>query len=161
MNVYPLFFNHGGLVAGRGFLAHVRIQGRCLLEETDEEFVSFFGVNPGGVAGQGSTQDEARRDFLEHLRLVVFDFASEALSFEHFKELVEAFVAETNRPSEAQWLEAVAAVRAGEVDRSGYSRTLPAEQPPAAIVVRVRESSPAAIAPDMNQQDDMRVAACG
>lgn len=160
MKVFPLFFSHGGMAAGRGFLAHVEIHGRLLLEETDKDFFSFFGVNPGGVAGQGSTQVEARRDFLEEIRLVVFDLAAEASSFPEFRELVEEFVRDTNKPTEALWLEAVQGVRSGAIDKSGFSTLLPAERPSKAVVRLIHEFSPS-INPDLNQSEQVGIAACG
>lgn len=123
MKHYPLIFGpHGGLVAGNGFIAHVLIRGRCLLEETDDEFVSIFGVNPGAVASDGANSGEAYHGFLERIRLIVFDFADEAEGFESFRGSVEQFVRETNRPNERLWEAAVARVRAGELDLDGVRR---------------------------------------
>ena len=62
MKTYPIIFGpHGGLVAGNGFVASVAIRGRCLFEETGEDFVSVLGVNPGAVASDGETIGEAYR----------------------------------------------------------------------------------------------------
>lgn len=123
MNIYPIIFGpHGGLVAGNGFIAHVSIRGRCLLEETDEEFVSILGVNPGAVAGDGANSGEAYRDFLERVRLIVFDLADEAPGFEQFEESVIQFVEQTNGPNEDLWRAAVSRVRAGEIDLEGVRR---------------------------------------
>ncbi|MFW6195558.1 MAG: hypothetical protein ACOC5M_03440 [Chloroflexota bacterium] len=123
MTLYPIIFGpHGGLVAGNGFIAHVLIRGRCLLEETDEEFVSILGVNPGAVAGDGANSGEAYYDFLERVRLVVFDLADEAGNFEAFRASVRQFVYQTNKPNEQLWKAAVTRVRAGEIDLNGVRR---------------------------------------
>lgn len=123
MKHYPLIFGPiGGLVAGNGFIARVQIRGRCLLEETDTNFYSVLGVNPGAVAGDGDTISEAHHSFLEGVRLNVFETASEASDFDEFKVLVERFVRQTNRPNEALWRAAVERVRAGEVDIEGVRR---------------------------------------
>lgn len=123
MKVYPLIFGpHGGLVAGNGFIAHVLIRGRCLLEETDQDFVSILGVNPGAVAGDGANSGEAYHDFLERVRLIIIDLADEADTFEAFRERVNQFVQQTNKPNEELWKDAVSRVRAGEVDLDGVRR---------------------------------------
>jgi len=123
MKHYPLIFGpHGGLVAGNGFIAHIVIRGRCLLEQTAKDFVSVFGVNPGAVAGDGADMGEAYRDLLENVKLNVLSIADEADDFDEFKALVEDFVYGTNRPYEALWQAAVAAVRAGEIDLEGVRR---------------------------------------
>jgi hypothetical protein len=160
MDRIPLFFNRSILVAGRGFIARVSIEGRCILERTGEGFVSFLGVNPGAAAGQGETQSDAYHDFLETVRLVVVDLAEEAPDFEPFKSLVESFVLETNRPFETAWRTAVADVHAGKVDRSDFPGVVDAERPVSVNVELIAEeragrTAPARqLAPDLNQQDE-------
>jgi len=138
MKHYPLIFGpHGGLVAGNGFIAQVQIRGRCLLEETGENFFSILGVNPGAVAGDGTNTGEAYRDFLEGIRLNVFEIADEAIDFGAFKAEVERFVGQTNGPHEALWNDAVARVRSGEVDLEGVRR----EDADSAVWVKVERVS--------------------
>lgn len=123
MKLYPLIFGpHGGLVAGQGFVAHVVIRGRCLLEETAEDLYSVLGVNPGAVAGDGENMGEAHHDFLERVRLVVIEIADEATDFGDFKAQVEEFVYRTNKPNEKLWNAAVEQVRKGKVDLEGVRR---------------------------------------
>jgi hypothetical protein len=123
MNRYPILFGPiGGLVAGNGFIAHVLIRGRCILEETSEDFSSALGVNPGAVAGDGANLSEAYHDLLERVHLVVFDIAEEAENFDAFADQVRRFVLETNRPNEGDWKTAVAKVRSGELDLEGVRR---------------------------------------
>ena len=137
MKHYPLIFPpHGSLVAGNGFVARVIIRGRCVLEETSDEFFSVLGVNPGAVAGDGANTGEAYHDFLEQVKINVFDIADEATDFGDFKARVERFVYQTNRPNEALWNAAVALVRAGEVDLEGVRRE-DAESAPRVSVERV------------------------
>jgi hypothetical protein len=165
MDRIPLFFTHSLLVAGRGFISRVAIEGRCILERTGEDFVSFLGVNPGAAAGQGDTQGEAYHDLLENVRLVIVDLATEARRFEQFKDLVERFVLETNRPLEAAWHTAVEDVQAGKVDRSEYPRVLDAARPPSVSVELVAEqragkAAPTCeLSPDLNQQDEEQLLA--
>jgi hypothetical protein len=123
MMVYPMIFGpHGGLVAGNGFVARVLIRGRCILEETGDDFFSVMGVNPGAVAGDGSTTGEAHHDFLDSLRLAVFSLAEDARDFQEFKSLIEDFFSATNRRNEDLWKAAVSEVRAGELDLAGACR---------------------------------------
>jgi hypothetical protein len=123
MKNYPIIFGpHGGLVAGNGFIARVTIRGRCLFEETDQDFYSVLGVDPGAVAGDGNTMGEAHHAFLERVRLIVFEIAEEAEDFESFQAQVRQFVETTNRPNEHLWDRAVELVRAGEVDLEGVRR---------------------------------------
>lgn len=137
MKHYPLIFPpHGCLVAGNGFVARVVIRGRCLLEETSDDFFSVLGVNPGAVAGDGANTGEAYHDFLEQVKINVFEIADEAADFAAFKTHVERFVNQTNRPNEALWNAAVALVRAGEVDLEGVRRER-AESAPWVTVERV------------------------
>lgn len=142
---YPILFGpHGGLVAGNGFIAHVAIRGRCLLEETDEEFCSALGVNPGAVAGDGVNLGEAYSDLVERVRLIVVEIAEEASDYEDFAAQVRSFVLETNRPNEEDWKAAVAKVRAGELDLEGVRR----EDAERGFMVEVR-----LIAPEREQNE--------
>lgn len=159
---YPLFFSHAGPVVGNGFIAHYAIDGRCLLEHTAHDLCTIFGINPGGMAGQGCDPGEAQRDFLATLRSVISDLAAEAASYEAFATSLTAFVAETNEPSLAEWTAAVREVRSGELDRSQYSHTIPAEQPASvrvALVVAPQTKPQVPLAPELNLRDEMQVAA--
>ena len=148
MKHYPLIFGpSGGLVAGKGFIAHVAIRGRCLLEETGENFFSVLGVNPGAAAGDGANTGEAYHDFLERVRLVVFEIADEADNFEDFAAGVRRFVLETNRPNSEDWQAAVAKVRAGEVDLEGVRREDADREPGVDIVCVAVEPEPGAAQP--------------
>ncbi len=152
MERIPLFFHHAGLVAGRGFIAHVAIEGRCILERTAEDFVSMLGVNPSAVAGQGTTQAEAYRDLTDNIEHTVSDISEEAPTFQELKAQVEGFVLGANSRHEAAWRAAVADVRAGKVDRSAFARTLGAEHPPSVTVELVAVEG--AVGPYLNRQDE-------
>src|ERR1700739_3642005 len=96
----PLVFSFGPLVAGKGFVAGVGLQGRALVEEEEGE-TWFYGVNPGGVAADAATRGEAFVAFKQACLSVVLDLAEESGSFEEFKAGVERFFYETNEPTEA------------------------------------------------------------
>lgn len=154
-------------MAGNGFIAHVMIRGRCLLEQTNEEFWSALGVNPGGLAGDGTSMSEAYHDLLERMRLVVFDIAEEAESFEDFADQVRHFVLETNRLNEGDWQDAVAKVRSGELDLEGIRREDADRDSRVEIILVAPEQSEAAdrqpISPRLNEpppgHDDFEIAA--
>lgn len=161
MDRIPLFFSHAGLVAGRGFIARVVIEGRCILERTADDFVTFLGVNPGAAAGQGATQEEAYHNLADHIRLVVFDLAAEARDFSEFRRLVEGFVLQTSSSLESFWRSAVEDVRAGRVDRSAFSRVFDADRPASVSVALVAdqhgEQAPEptlALGPELNPQEE-------
>ncbi|QQR74271.1 MAG: hypothetical protein IPJ17_01355 [Holophagales bacterium] len=127
MSKLPLFFNHRGYIAGNGFLAHVAISGKCLRIVEEDGEVSFCGVKPGGVVGVGQTVAEARSEFLESIKLAVFDLAAEAVDFEDFKRRVEEFVGYASEAFRPDWDAAVADVRAGRSDDGEGMRRIRAE----------------------------------
>lgn len=161
---YPLFFNHGGLVAGQGFIAQVAIEGRVLVEETDDNFFTALGVNPGSSAGHGATLSEAMHALKDDIKLVIFEIAEEASGFEDFEKRVREFVLLTRSADQAEWDEAVALVRAGELDTEAFPTRKPAETQ---ATVRVRLVEPqreqpkpsAEVTPALNDVDDRQIAA--
>jgi hypothetical protein len=123
MKHYPILFRHGGLLAGRDFIAHYDIRGRCVLEEYEEGDFCVMGVNPGGLASSyapGGT--EALRDFVRNVRLVVLDLASEASNFAAFERTVLEFVQQTCTETEKEWRAARALVRQGDLNLPGLKR---------------------------------------
>lgn len=166
MNRYPLFFTHGRFVAGQGFMARVEMNGRCILEQTADDFWSVFGLNPGAAAGQGDCKDVAFRDFLDNVQFVVKAFAEDAASFEEFDALVTEFFTATNPTSESEWHDAVRRVRAGELSREDFERQADAEVPPRLSIAQVAGPNVAAndsyaYSPDLNfaSEDEMAAAA--
>ena len=115
MTHYPILFGFRDLIAGNGFIAGVDLSGRAVLADEGDGFW-MYGVNPGGVAGGGSTPGEAQAEFRSAYRSVLFDIAAEAGSFEDFARQVKQLVEETNVPTLAEWQAAVAEVRQGRVD---------------------------------------------
>lgn len=115
MTHYPLLFARREKVEGDGFIARVAVSGRILLTEEDGEFW-VEGVNPGGLAANGQSANEALAQFCQDFLAVLFDIASDAKSFEGFRDEVKRFFNDTSRPALKEWEEAVLQVRAGEVD---------------------------------------------
>lgn len=137
MNHYPLLFGYRDLVAGKGFVAGVEMDGRALLVDEDEGSW-FCGVNPGGLAAGGTDHGSAALAFRHSYRSVLFDLAAEAATFEDFRQAVEAFFAETNEPTREEWEEAVLAVRDEQVDLTWLIKR-PADLPRSAKVTNVGE----------------------
>jgi len=115
MTQYPLLFGFNDLIAGKGFFAGVSVSGRGLLVDEGDGFW-MYGVNPGGVAAGGKTPAEAQSEFRLVYRSVLFDIASEAMDFHGFKEEVDRFFNDTNKPTLAEWEKAVQEVRRENVE---------------------------------------------
>lgn len=115
---YPLVFSCVHLVRGEDFLARVAVNGR-VLEVVETDGIWMYGVNPGAIAGGGSTGTDAFRDFKKHLRTAMQEMADDSGSFTTFKKKVEEFFAATPVPTEIEWNEAVKGVREGRITLSG------------------------------------------
>jgi hypothetical protein len=95
---------------------------------------------PAASRAKGSSPSEALAAFGEEFRLVLFDIATEATSFEAFK--AEGFFKETNQTALREWEEAVAEVRQGKVTADWLDRR-PAESPLGVEVVMIRHPNAA------------------
>jgi hypothetical protein len=127
MTHYPILFGRRELVEGNGFVARVALHGRLLLTaEENESWVE--GVNPGGIAARGDSPAEALAEFCSEYRVVLFDIAAEAHSFQEFKAEVERFFNDPSPTAARDWEAAVDAVRAGKVDADWLTRR-PADSP--------------------------------
>jgi hypothetical protein len=71
------------------------------------------GVNPGGIAAKGSTQQEAYTTFCKTISEVIQDISSDSSSFADFKSKVEVFVAQTDEEEDALFNQARQAIRGG------------------------------------------------
>jgi len=115
MTRYPILFGYRDLVAGNGFVAVVSVSGRALIED-DHDGVWMIGINPGGFAAQGSSQQLAALAFREEYRTILYDIADSAADFDEFRAMVQEFREECQPTLLADWKEAVEAVRQGVVD---------------------------------------------
>jgi hypothetical protein len=149
---YPLLFGRRELVEGNGFIAGVALHGRLLLiEEGDEFWVE--GVNPGGIAARGESPGEALAEFCAEYRVVLFDIAAEARSFEELKAEVERFFNGTSPTAAKEWMAAVEEVRAGRVD-ANWLKKQPADSPLGISVVLVQQPQAS-----NNEEDEAAIAA--
>lgn len=112
---YPLLFGLRELVEGNGFIARVAVSGRALLSE-DEGEVWLEGINPGGFAAKGQNPSEAVAEFCSAFRAVLFDIASDATTFQNFRDEAQRFFDDTNTAALRDWQEAVERVRAGQIE---------------------------------------------
>lgn len=110
LDALPLFFRYRDVVFGQGFAATVETTGRALCVRDGDEFL-MVGVEPGGLAADGVTSDDARHAFRRMFTTVLYDLAAESPTFDAFKAAVERFVAETAPATLAEWDAAVAHVR--------------------------------------------------
>ena len=85
-------------------------------------------MNPGGLAADGASLEDAHTAFRKTLTSVLFDLAGEAETFSLFKVAVEEFFNETNEPTLAEWQAAVDEVRKSDLSVEGIPRE-PAESP--------------------------------
>jgi hypothetical protein len=126
---YPLLFTYRDTLFGTGVVLEVQaVNGRalCVKEAEDEYWV--YGINPGGMAAHGNTADEAHAAFRRAFSHILIDHANEAQSFDDLRKAVEAFFAEVNPGYEAEWQEALLAVRRGDVVLEGVPM-VPANSP--------------------------------
>lgn len=115
MTHYPLLFGLSDVIAGNGFFASVSVNGRALLVDEGDGYW-MYGVNPGALAGGGTTPGEAQLEFRQTYTTVLFDIAAEADSFEEFKAQVVQFFFVVDDVTAAEWEAAVEEVRQGRVD---------------------------------------------
>ncbi len=115
MTEYALFFESGGPVLGEGYIVSIRVRGRALAIRNEEngEF-QLSGVNPGSLLGFGRTLNEAYQEFVEALRCVLVDIASDAPNFEDFRREARDFFHTEDPLAEARWDTARERVRSGE-----------------------------------------------
>jgi len=116
MTHYPIMFTWRDVVSGNGYLAGVTLSGTALMTKEDDGKWWAYGVRPGAIADFGETPQEALNKFHERYKMVLYDFAGEALHFERFKNEVEKFYNQPDQEEEDRWLQAVLAIRNGKVE---------------------------------------------
>lgn len=133
---WPFLVTFRETVFGNGFLAEVVANGRALgvLEEKDD--VWLYGVNSGGLAAGGKTGAEAQFNFAHESKLVLYDIANDAPDFGSFKSQVERFFYE--KSDDAEWLQAVAEIRAGKGDPIGESMPRKPAETPTTILIEMK-----------------------
>jgi len=130
---YPLLFSYRDTLFGNGFLVEVQAtNGRALcVREPDEYWV--YGINPGGMAAHGATPDAAHAAFRKTFSHLLVDLVLGSDNFEAFQAAVQTFFEDTNHGYEAEWQQAIIAVRRGEVSLEGIP-LVPANSPRKIVV---------------------------
>ncbi len=118
----PILFSFRDTVFGNGFAAEVCAQHGRALGVVESDGVWMYGINPGGMAAHGADPDDVHRAFRHAFSNILVDLAAEARDFGDFVTSVQVFFDETNEGYLADWTQAVAAVRQGEVDAPGLKR---------------------------------------
>jgi hypothetical protein len=110
----PLLFCFTQVVAGNGFFAGIRMDGRALLEteqvgDHEEEWIT--GIAPVGIAGGGCDRSVAFVEFRKAWVEVLFDLAAKASTFKEFRASCEGFLAAQQDDMTGLWEQAVEDVR--------------------------------------------------
>ena len=121
--VFPLILNLKELVKGPTFVAGV-VARLHIVMKADYEQWWMYGVNPGGIAEGGDTQETAYLKFLRAFREVLADIASDCHTYEEFLARANAFIMETNDSERADWEAARKAIRAGKPVTDEYVEKL-------------------------------------
>ena len=122
-------FTWRDVVSGNGYLAGVTLYGTALMTKEDDGKWWCYGVRPGALADFGEIPLEALNKFHERYKMVLYDIAGEATSFDAFKNEVEKFYNQPDLEEEDRWQRAVLAIRQGEVEVEPPFSELPRENP--------------------------------
>lgn len=114
MNTYPILYNFTERIPGDGFWASVRVFGRALAVQEDDQEWWAYGVNPGAIAGGGASIRAAFADLQYHFRQYLADVAASATTEDAFKRELERFHNECDPETLAEWDAAVQAIRTGQ-----------------------------------------------
>jgi hypothetical protein len=158
IRTFPLLYTFQDIVIGSGFIADVCIKGRAtaVLDAIDEEGNLqaewwFNGVEPGGLARGGSTLNESYYSFRRALKEIFVEIAFQSGNFDEFKTRVERFAHEVNRPEERDWLEAVKAVKSGELGSPAPNMRRDTEHGSVVSVTLVNTAQPT---PELNKVEE-------
>lgn len=113
--VHPLLFKFRTPVLGEEWTASVEMRGAAVVtKEKSGEYVAH-GLNPGGVAGIGSTLIGAYLDYREEVRTVLCDMAGNG-PFSAFREEAREFFDSADAWGETKFAEGRLMVAAGKVE---------------------------------------------
>lgn len=158
---YPVIMTLRDSVAGNGFLASVTLSGRALFMREDDGKWWVYGVRPAAIAESGNTPAEAFSNFRNAYKNVLFDFASDAATFDYFRHEVEKFYEQLDKEEEDNWLGAFYALRSRKVvPEEQFFTQLPKEDPetrPTQITVERLDRQNARYAPVDNVPDYVAV----
>lgn len=104
---YPLFSTQRHIITGPDFVVLVEAFCRVLMVNEGDKEWWVYGVEPGGLSGEGDTSTQAYLRFTEGFKSAVTELAEEVDGFDAFESAVKSFVGERNEPTMVDWLEAV------------------------------------------------------
>jgi hypothetical protein len=158
---YPVMFTLRDAVSGNGFLAGVTLSGRALVAREEDGKWWFYGVRPAAIAESGNTPEETFLRFRNAYKNLLFDYASDAPTFDFFRHQVESFYQQPDNEEEANWLDAFHALRSGNVTpEDPFFAALPKEDPekrPTQITVERLDRKDSRYAPVDNIPDYVAV----
>jgi len=152
---YAVIFSFHDAVEGRGFFARVLARGRALMAFEDDEGWWLYGVEPGAIAAPGATPREAYSAFRQAFTKVLFDFSSDAESYEEFAYRVREFFQATDTQEELRWQVALEQFRTGKLEPEESIASLPRWKAEQGYNVDVeRLDAKRTFTPDANQVDE-------
>jgi len=114
--------------------------------DEEDDLWMMYGVNPGGMAAEGETREEAMNQFRVSYDSILNELAADCRSFKTFKSEVDRFFHQIS--DEAEWVAAVEEVRrTGEAEN--WDKVLDADT--ASFGVTVEKLTQQNAAPRMNR----------
>ena len=143
-------------IAGHGFVAGVRVDGRAVACEEDGEWW-VDGVDFGQVAAGGPSLREAADALRDRIIGVLFDLTDEATDWASFERRASEFLHHVDEVDEARWTAARAAAqpKADELSAKLGIRRDQRETGDGTLVVRLQPTPSAALP---NQMDEVTLA---
>lgn len=131
---YPLYFHTKCLVQGSGFIAEADLQGRALVEES-EDATWFLGVNPASLSECGADYGTAYLAFRDRLKAILQELACESEDFAAFEAAAKTLLQDTPPRFVNEWGAARRKVREDAALRAALPlRHITAAQPSNATV---------------------------
>ncbi len=113
---YPLVFTYRVTVQGPRYLAGVELRGGAVVTVEPDGAYLAHGLQPGGIAGEGTTLREAYHDLEQSIELVLYDLAEAAADLEAFSASVRQFFDDTDPWAERAFAAARRDVAAGTIE---------------------------------------------
>ena len=119
----------------------------------------LYGAEPGVLAEDGENPHEAHLKFAASFKVLLFDIAANAPTFERFQEEVVQMFSQVNEPEAVRWNEALNAARSGRLPlEDPYLQSLP-KKPPAPFGIIVMPLKEANASPELNRPTELAKAA--
>jgi hypothetical protein len=134
MKRFPLLFSFKNVLVGNGFVAGVAMDGRALLVEEEDGVWMMYGVNPGGMAAEGATKDEAMEQFRVSYDSILNEIAAGSSKFKELEAEVQRLFHQVD--DEDAWIAAVDEVRrTGE--KNNWEKSIRADSPRSVQIVKL------------------------